>query len=447
MENETIVRRPLSQLRRWDGNYRVGNIDAIVSSIVHFGFNGALRVWREGVVMAGNHALIALEVMRANGAKAPKGILEESGEWLVPCVDVAHLSRTEATAFAICDNRTQELGSNDPERLGGLLSELRESGELNSTGYSQTDLDILLRQVARKQGPADLPEARVDLGEELRETWGVERGQVWQIGDHRICCGDSTSPNDVGRLIDGAVDVVVTSPPYAQQRSYTVGEFDWDKLMVGAFDAAPTDESTQILVNLGVVHVDGEWWPYWDGWIEWMRAQGWRRFGFYVWDQGSGLPGDWGGRLAPSHEFVFHFNRRSRKPNKIVETKEESRKPRVQRGTLRDRDGTVPTSSSPHLYGQEYKIPDSVIRITRESSRGIHTDCHPAVFPPAFAAFMIDTFAPCRGTVYEPFAGSGTTFVAAEKTQRRCFGIDIEPSYVAVTLQRLADMGLVPKLL
>jgi hypothetical protein len=46
--------------------------------------------------------------------------------------------------------------------------------------------------------------------------------------------------------------------------------------------------------------------------FEWMREQGWRRFGWYVWDQGSGMPGDWNGRLAPSFEFVWHFNREFR---------------------------------------------------------------------------------------------------------------------------------------
>jgi hypothetical protein len=45
----------------------------------------------------------------------------------------------------------------------------------------------------------------------------------------------------------------------------------------------------QVLVNLGLVHRDGEWLPYWQGWLDWMRAQGWRRFGLYVWDQGPGL--------------------------------------------------------------------------------------------------------------------------------------------------------------
>ena len=56
-------------------------------------------------------------------------------------------------------------------------------------------------------------------------------------------------------------------------------------------------------------------------WAEWMRTVGWRRFGLYTWDQGPGLHGDWNGRLAPSFEFVFHFNRKARRANKIVPCK------------------------------------------------------------------------------------------------------------------------------
>jgi hypothetical protein len=66
------------------------------------------------------------------------------------------------------------------------------------------------------------------------------------------------------------------------------------------------------LVNLGLIHREGEWQPYWQGWLGWLRAQGWWRFGLYAWDQGPGLPGDWNGRLAPAFELVFHLNREAR---------------------------------------------------------------------------------------------------------------------------------------
>jgi hypothetical protein len=64
-----------------------------------------------------------------------------------------------------------------------------------------------------------------------------------------------------------------------------------------------------MLVNLGLVHREGSVVRYWDDWLTWMPRQGWRFFGWYVWDQGVTVPGDWAGRLAPRHEFLFHFNR------------------------------------------------------------------------------------------------------------------------------------------
>jgi len=71
------------------------------------------------------------------------------------------------------------------------------------------------------------------------------------------------------------------------QRDYTTGGVgDWDALMQGVFRNLPMAPAGQVLVNLGLVHRKNEWQPYWLTWIEWMRAQGWRRFGWYVWDQG-----------------------------------------------------------------------------------------------------------------------------------------------------------------
>src|SRR5262249_55336583 len=148
-----------------------------------------------------------------------------------------------------------------------------------------------------------------------------QTGQLWCIAGHRLLCGDATKAADVARLMNHAlVSVCFTSPPYLQQREYTVAIDDWDALMKGAFLHLPMREEGQLLVNLGLIHRGGEWLPYWDGWIEWMRRQGWRRFGWYVWDQMHGLRGDWVGRCAPSHEFIFHFNRRAVKPQKWIES-------------------------------------------------------------------------------------------------------------------------------
>ena len=118
--------------------------------------------------------------------------------------------------------------------------------------------------------------------------------------------------------------MLFTSPPCGNQRAYTTGGVsDWDALMQGVFqhlDLALRPDG-QALINLGLIHRENEWQPYWEGWLEWMRARGWRRFGLYTWDQGPGLPGDWNGRLAPAFELVFHFNRTARQANKIIPCK------------------------------------------------------------------------------------------------------------------------------
>lgn len=143
-----IVYRGLSQLQKWAENYRVGDVPSIVASIVRFGFNDVLMVWKDNEVMAGNHRLIALQTIRANGGEVPIGVKVEQGEWIVPCIDISHLSREEAKAFAIAHNRTSEKGKSDPERLTALLAELAGDGDLfSATGYNEVDLQLLLSEI------------------------------------------------------------------------------------------------------------------------------------------------------------------------------------------------------------------------------------------------------------------------------------------------------------
>lgn len=115
------------------------------------------------------------------------------------------------------------------------------------------------------------------------------------------------------------VDLVFTSPPYAEQREYTGACSDpWNAVVPTALSLVRVSGPGQILVNLGLIHKDGEVIEYWNTLIAAMRSAAFRLFGWYVWDQGSGLPGDWNGRLAPSHEFVFHLNMEATELSKSV---------------------------------------------------------------------------------------------------------------------------------
>ena len=91
--------RPLSELKLWPQNYHEGDVGAIIASIEKFGFNGALRVHGD-IVVAGNHALKALNILRDRGATAPVNIVVVGDEWLVPTISVDHLTKIEAEAFA-----------------------------------------------------------------------------------------------------------------------------------------------------------------------------------------------------------------------------------------------------------------------------------------------------------------------------------------------------------
>ena len=257
-------------------------------------------------------------------------------------------------------------------------------------------------------------------------------------GGHRLLCGDSTSADDITRLMAGEeADICFTSPPYAQQRDYKTGPQDWDALMQGVFAILPVAHDAQVLVNLGLVHRDGEWLPYWDGWIEWMRSAGWRRFGWYVWDQGPGIAGDWHGRLAPSHEFIFHFNRAAARARKTKAKKPEN----IQvmktgggtRGGMRLKDGTFDKRSNPAASLQETKIPDSVVRIMRHKGSGLD---HPAVFPVALASEMLAAYSDNDDLAFEPFSGSGTLIIAAESIGRRCYAIELAQAYCDVAVRR-----------
>ena len=262
----------------------------------------------------------------------------------------------------------------------------------------------------------------------------VKEGELWALGDHRLLCGDATRADNVARLMAGErAPLCFTSPPYSQQREYDRPQQPWEALMCGAFAHLPLTDDGKVLVNLGMVHRHGEWVPYWDGWLEWMRGHDWKRFGLYVWDQGPGMPGDWSGRYAPAHELVFHLCRAARRPNK---TKDCVHAGHINRGTgQRKANGVIGAYSHIGRAVQPKKIPDSVIRVTRHKGRGIERN-HPAVFPVHLPAEFIEAWTAPGEVCYEPFSGSGSQLLAAERLGRRCYGLELSPRYCDVAIAR-----------
>jgi DNA modification methylase len=414
-------------------------IAKIAASIVEFGWTQPILVDGENGIIAGHGRLAA----------ARKLNLTE-----VPVIELGHLTPAQKRAYVIADNRLALDAGWDEEMLALELAELSEAGfDLALTGMSTDEIEQLLDEIEAEIAPADAAtfedadQASADEAIPEPPRIVISRpGDLWRLGEHRIICADSSDREAIARLMAGEkAALLFTSPPYANQRNYTTGGIaDWDALMQGVFGAAQTAlrEDAQVLVNLGLVHRDGEWQPYWNGWIEWMRSQGWRRFGWYVWDQAVTVPGDWAGRLAPRHEFVFHFNRKPRKPNKIVPCKTAGTYSHLAAvnggGGLRDKDGAPNDWTHADRPIQDYRIPDSVITVTRQ--RGpIDKDGeidHPAVFPLGLPKFVMEAYTDEGEVVFEPFSGSGTTLLAGEACGRRVRASELAPEYVDVALIR-----------
>lgn len=148
-----VFRAKLDDLILWEDNYNQGDVGAIALSIRRTGFNNVPRVWNGLNLRAGNHTVMALRLIRKDGpqpgdrAFPPAHVYIEDGEWTVDVMGLGDLTETEATAFAIADNRDAALASQNETNLLKHLMALSEQGEdlLLATGYDGDDMENLRR--------------------------------------------------------------------------------------------------------------------------------------------------------------------------------------------------------------------------------------------------------------------------------------------------------------
>lgn len=349
---DKIIRVPVEALIPYARNARTHSdeqVAQIAASMREWGWTNPILIDEAMGIIAGHGRVLAARKL---------GLVD------VPAMVAEGWSEAQKRAYVLADNQLALNAGWDADLLKLELGELQALDfDLGLIGFPNLDA-LLADKTEGLTDPDDVPEPPADPVTRL--------GDVWLLGRHRLMCGDSTSVPAMAALMAGEhADLLFTSPPYAQQRDYGVAKeyvSDWDALMQGVFAAAPVKDDAQLLVNLGLVHKNNEWQPYWERWIEWMREQGWRRFGWYVWDQGAGLPGDWNGRLAPSHEFVFHFNKETRRANKFLDKKPESVKDKTGDSGLRGKNGKINALTNGKASLQPTKIADSVIRVNRHAA-------------------------------------------------------------------------------
>ena len=364
------------------------NMDAIKASLRRFGQQKPIVVDAKGIVLAGNGTLAAAREL----------------DWREIQIVRTDLSGSQATAFGIADNRSAELAEWD-EKLADVLASLKaEDFPLEDIGFDLDELEALKPEI---KSDAD-SEPQIDKAEELREKWGVEIGQVWELGEHRITCGDSTSAEVVKRLLgDEKPHLMVTDPPYGVEY-----DANWRN------EAMRADGSQIGGRAIGKVLNDDK--------ADWREA--WALFPgdvAYVWHAGV-MAGSVSESLV-AIDFVIR--------SQIIWAKQVFA---IGRGDYHWQHEpcwyAVRKGATGHYNGDRTQSTLWEIDKPQKSETG-----HSTQKPIECMERPIRNNSKPGELVYEPFSGSGTTIIACERTGRKCRAIELNPAYVAVAIQRWAD--------
>lgn len=362
------------------------NMDAIKASLRRFGQQKPIVVDAKGIVLAGNGTLAAAR---------------ELG-WREIQIVRTELTGSQATAFGIADNRSAELAEWD-EKLADVLASLKaEDFPLEEIGFDLDELEALKPEV---KSDADA-EPQIDKAEELRAKWGVELGQVWQLGEHRITCGDSTSAEVVKRLLgDEKPHLMVTDPPYGVDY-----DSSWRE------DAMPEKNTPN--GARGKVSNDHK--------ADWSEA--WKLFEgdvAYVWHAGNMA------HIVAQSLLACDLHMRAQ----IIWAKHQFV---IGRGDYHPHHEpcwyAVRKGATGHYNGDRTQSTLWEIDKPQKSETG-----HSTQKPIECMERPIRNNSKPGELVYEPFSGSGTTIIACERTGRKCRAIELNPAYVAVAIQRWAD--------
>lgn len=460
----------IETIRFLPSNIKAHDVAGIQALIERFGFVEPIGINRRtGHDIFGNGRLETLLKMLSDGSECPKGIVERifgktglktasnGRKWYAPVIDNLDFSPEDEIVLAAGMNRVQEKGGIDNAKAYEILSKLRAADpeSLTVIGYDDTDLQRIRQLVsfAKKMDSAqevagtfenvidhENPESREDFVAALNQKWQVKLGDIWMIGKHKLVCADITNAFDF--FVADKIRLCLTSPPYDNQRNYETGSMPFTQLMIGMCQTVfkMAGKPFDMIVNLGVVYEDARYKEYWHGWQQWMdKVLDQPVYGVYVWDKQFGFPGNHHGRLCRAHEYLFHFSIGHAQANKWIPTTGEAIKRGPKGHQMRKANASLKHFDSPDKIGQDYKVPDSVIRITADMTRGIHTKGHPAVYPVDLAEFIINTWSNVGDIVFEPFCGSGSTMIAAQNLDRVCVATEISPNYCSLILERMTE--------
>ena len=382
----------------------------IVSALQEVGAARSIVIDENNIILAGNGVIDAA----AEAGIEHVRVVEADGNTII-AVRRTGLTPEQKIRLALFDNRTAEIAEWDP----AILADLRELVNVDDLWEDWELAELIPGDLIE---PPEDPGAQIDKAAELQEKWQVQRGQVWEIGKHRLMCGDSTSAEDVARLMAAEkLTMLWTDPPYgvaygAKNRYLqTIGPANRLLDDIVGDDMPPSDVlvlACGALSNLAararpgaVAYSAAPAGPLHAIFIEAMNKSGFMYRHQLIWLK---------------NQLVFGRSDYMYKHEPILY------------GWLQD--------------GAHYFEPVSNNCTVFEFDKPRANKLHPTEKPVELVAAMIQNSSKSGEGVADPFLGSGTTMVAAEQTGRVCFGMEICEKYCAVTLERMAEMGLEARL-
>jgi DNA modification methylase len=248
---------------------------------------------------------------------------------------------------------------------------------------------------------------------------------------HRLLCKDSTNISDVERLMNGdTAELCFTSPPYSDQREYG-GGLDLSTQHLASFIPTARQHVKYFVINLGYSRKHKEVNTYWDDYINSAHECGLKFLSWNIWDRYHACSiGQQTAMFPIEHEWLFVFGPNLKDLNHTVENKWA--KTSIHGSIARSVDGCL----IPSKEGREiasHRALGTIVRMNASKERDLG---HPAVFPVQLSVSYIEAMTDESEGVYEPFCGSGSTLIACEKMNRKCYAMEIDPHYCDITLNR-----------
>jgi DNA modification methylase len=262
-------------------------------------------------------------------------------------------------------------------------------------------------------------------------------GDLFEIGEHRLLCGDSTDSDAVAKLMNGEkAELLFTSPPYSDMREYN-GEKDLSVSNLIEFIPTFMPYANFQVINLGLQRKDNEIVQYWNEYIEMAKSCGYKFLSWNVWNrEGAGFSmAQITAMFAIQHEWIFVFGNNRKELNLTVPNKDAGEF--NDHSSNRQKDGTV--KKGKNMTIRSHRQLGTVNSIINEQSRE-WTKFHPAVFPIALPEEYIKAMTNEGHIVAESFTGSGTTMVASHQLKRKCYGMELDPKYCQVIVDRMIKL-------